>query len=57
MEINKALIASVQTNCNFAESALIHHTEEINRAIEESLRNYERKIAQGLKRAQEMRTE
>ena len=57
MEIDKKLIVSIHPECSLAKSGLIHRADEINRRIDQRIRSNEQKIARGMKRAQEMRTE
>lgn len=56
MKVKKSIITSIRTNGNFNTSRLIDHTDQMNQRIEKNIRINEKKIAQGIKRAQDIQT-
>lgn len=56
MKVKKSIITSIRTNGNFNTSRLTDHTAQMNQRIEKNIRINERKIAQGIKRAQDIQT-
>lgn len=56
MKVKKSIITSIRTNGNFNTSRLTDHTDQMNQRIEKNIRINEKKIAQGIKRAQDIQT-
>jgi hypothetical protein len=56
VKVNKSVITSIRTDCEFDTKCLTEHTEEMNERMERNILINENKIAMGLKRAQGIQT-
>ena len=56
MKVKKSIITSIRTTGNFNTSRLTEHTDQMNKRIENHIRINEKKIAQGIKCAQDIQT-
>lgn len=56
LKIKKSIIATIKPKGIINTEGVTEHTAEINKSIERNIRINERKIAQGLKRAQSIQT-
>ena len=56
MKVKKSIITSIRTSGSFNTSGLTDHTVQMNKRIEKNIRINEKKIAQGIKRAQNIQT-
>ena len=56
MEVKRSIITSIRTNGDFNTSRLTDHTDQMNQRIERNIGINEKKIAQGIKRAQDIQT-
>lgn len=56
MKVKKSIITSLRTSGNFNTSSLTDHIAQMNDRIQKNVRINERKIAQGIRRAQDIQT-
>lgn len=55
-KVEKSVITSVRTDCEFDTRCLINFADEMNRRMEKNIRRDEGKINAGLKKARKMLT-